>query len=173
VIEEAEPPAISRRVPRRVAWALVLLLGPATSACTYIRFMRAWHRTYGLAHYLKESAGRNALDCGTFRFSAMATAQLTPEQAAGVSDCMNRARKSKQPFFFSLGEGPVDAFVAEGLLTTPSGELRRFRYDSTLCGGHCGDRFSLEPCIIPNDVALETTTCKRPQGVGRPTSGRS
>ena len=144
---------------------VALLVTSATWGCSHTRGAKvAEHRTYGLSHFLQEAAGRDALDCGTFSFPLLVPPRLSVEQAAAVVACMKAARRNSQPFFFSIGRVPFDSFVAEGLLATASGELKRFRYDGSPCGAvsHCGDTFKVEPCITPTDAPLEVDTCKRP-----------
>jgi hypothetical protein len=89
--------------------------------------------------------------------------ELTPEQVARASTCLNEAYSKKEPFFLLL-EGPgIDSIVAEGLLLTRAGQLERFWYDSAPCGGpYCKEHFEVSPCILSKGQALEPGTCKGP-----------
>src|SRR5262249_48422967 len=112
----------------------VLLLIAATSACTHAGRLQPADRQYGLAYYLKGSIGTSAVDCGSFRFPLAIKHELSPDQRASASACMNEARRNKQAFVFWAGGVVFDSFVASGLLMAPSGELKRFSYDNAPCG---------------------------------------
>ena len=126
-----------------------------TPGCTWLRFLRTYHQPIGLSAHLARETGPGAVDCGVFSFPVLMERRLTAQQEVEVSACMRSAHQEGKPFFFVLKGPSIDSQIGEGLLATPSGQVNSFWFDSAPCGGHCGDRFTLQPCVVGAGDSLD------------------
>ena len=99
--------------------------------------------------------GDGVVPCGIFRRERAHNTELTRDEAPSVSDCIARARESKQSFLFVVWGPSVDSRLAGGLIGTADGETLRFSYDDAPCGlaGACLDWFRIAPCNVPPNAA--------------------
>lgn len=152
---------------------LVLICG-GLGSITYALY--AYSNAESVENYIFNETGQDSTSCGVFHKDSgpyqyvtvtlsessqilVDTPVLSELDKIHVSRCITAAYRKSRPFYFYFGGPGTDSYIAVGLLSTPAGVIKRFKYDSAPCGGeHCKPSIKLVVCSVPeSDKAIKQT----------------
>ncbi len=108
-------------------------------------------------------AGWSARDCGYFKNGWGGERpeegySLSAVQRETVRACIESARASRVGFFYAVDLMGIDSWVADGLIGTPDGRVRRLHFDRFQCdiAGLCATYVALSPCAEPRGIDFDS-----------------
>ncbi len=105
-----------------------------------------------LRSYVQTFVGRDATACGEHRLKQAADSWREPSTAtlAAAVNCVVTAEKAHRAAWMFGEKTSIDSWVAIGVLASTTGELFRFDFDGSPCGGPgCPGSFRIERCARP------------------------
>ena len=141
---------------RKLGLAGVVLLGVGVSGCA-VMFSRR-----GLDHYVTRAVPQMAVRCGAFQRLPARSIDLTADEQAGISECVDSALASGRDFVYYVTGYTVDSRIAWGEFRR-QGKVWAFWYDSAPCGtALCRERFEKWKCPSGQAMTVQVSPCKRP-----------
>lgn len=132
---------------------LVVLELTFTSTATAQVSVDTWPLPTRLREHIERTTGAGATDCGQLGALPAPPGDTTRYVDRQIT-CGADAVRAKKAFWAIQWLPGTDSSICTGLLADREGTTYRFVYDSSPCGGlGCPDRFSLERCPVPVEVA--------------------